>query len=59
MVRSDRGLQGLTEEKGKLLEKVHVKTVKQLANLKYIHWAEAICILAEYEDAEAKKAKAA
>lgn len=55
-------MQGLTEEKGKLLEKVHVKTVKQLANLKYIHWAEAICLLSEYEEEvedDAKKAKAA
>jgi hypothetical protein len=55
-----RCVQGLTKEKGQLLEKVHVRTVEELANLKYIHWAEAICTLAEYEeDLSRKEAKAA
>lgn len=44
-------LQGLSEEKAKLLEKMNVSTVKDLAELKYANWAEAIVALAEYEEA--------
>jgi hypothetical protein len=43
-------LQGLSEEKGKILEAVGVHTVKELAELKYVHWAEAIVLLSEYEE---------
>jgi len=43
-------LQGLSEEKAKLLEKMNVSTVKDLAELKYANWAEAIVALAEYEE---------
>lgn len=44
-------LQGLSEEKAKLLEKMNVSTVKDLAELKYAVWAEAIVALAEFEEA--------
>lgn len=43
-------LQGLSEEKAKLLEKMNVSSVKDLAELKYANWAEAIVALAEYEE---------
>ena len=43
-------LQGVSENDAKLLkEAFNVKTVSDLANLKYVKWAQAICILAEGE----------
>jgi len=43
-------LQGVSEGDAKLLkEAFNVKTVADLANLKYVKWAQAICILAEGE----------
>ena len=43
-------LQGVSEEDEKLLKKAFkVKRVKDLANLKYVKWAEAITTLAKYE----------
>jgi len=44
-------IQGLSENDGKLLQEAFgVKTVSDLANLKYVKWAQAICILAEGEE---------
>ena len=44
-------LQGVSENDGKLLkEAFNVKTVADLANLKYVKWAQAICIIAEGEE---------
>jgi hypothetical protein len=43
-------LQGLTEEKAELLKILKVHTVKDLADLKYAHWAEAIVGLAAFEE---------
>jgi len=44
-------LQGLSEGDAKLLkEAFNVKTVADLANLKYVKWAKAICLLADGED---------
>jgi hypothetical protein len=44
-------LQGLSEGDAKLLQEAfHVKTVSDLANLKYVKWAKAICVLAEGEE---------
>ena len=43
-------IQGVSENDAKLLkEAFNVKTVSDLANLKYVKWAQAICILAEGE----------
>jgi len=43
-------LQGVSEGDAKLLkEAFNVKTVSDLAKLKYVKWAQAICILAEGE----------
>jgi len=43
-------LQGLSEGDAKLLEQAfNVKTVADLANLKYVKWAQAIVTLAEKE----------
>ena len=43
-------LQGLSEGDAKLLaEAFNVKTVKDLANLKYVKWAQAIVALADTE----------
>jgi len=43
-------LQGLSETDAKVLkEAFKVKTVSDLAKLKYIKWAQAICLLAEGE----------
>jgi len=41
---------GVSEGDAKLLkEAFHVKTVEDLAKLKYVRWAQAICTLAEGE----------
>jgi hypothetical protein len=41
---------GISEGDAKLLkEAFNVKTVKDLAKLKYVKWAQAICTLAEGE----------
>jgi len=43
-------IQGVSENDAKLLkEAFNVKTVSDLANLKYVKWAQAICTLAEGE----------
>jgi len=43
-------LQGLSEGDADLLNKAFkVKTVKQLANLKYVKWAQAIVTFADLE----------
>lgn len=43
-------LQGVSEEDGELLRKAFkVKTIKDLAKLKYVRWAQAIVTLADTE----------
>ena len=43
-------LQGVSVGDAELLKKAfNVKTVSDFANLKYVKWAQAICILAEGE----------
>ena len=43
-------LQGVSAGDAELLKKAfNVKTVSDLANLKYVKWAQAICVLAEGE----------
>ena len=44
-------LQGVSDSDGKLLQEAfNVKTVADLAKLKYVKWAQAICTLAEGEE---------
>jgi len=44
-------LQGVSDSDGKLLQEAfNVKTVADLAKLKYVRWAQAICALAEGEE---------
>jgi len=44
-------LQGLSEGDAKLLlDAFNVKTIKDLANLKYVRWAQAIVNLADGEE---------
>ena len=44
-------LQGVSAGDAELLYKAFkVKTVSDLANLKYVKWAQSICILAEGEE---------
>ncbi len=44
-------LQGVTEEDGEFLRKAFkVKTIKDLAKLKYVRWAQAIVTLADTEE---------
>jgi len=44
-------ISGISENDGKLLaEAFNVKTVADLAKLKYVKWAQAICTLAEGEE---------
>jgi len=44
-------LQGINEKEAKALkEAFRIKTISDLAKLKYIKWAQAICLLAEGED---------
>merc|ERR1712187_729954 len=47
-------LQGLTAKDDELFAKVHVKSIRQLGNWKFAHWAEAICDLAEFEKLDDK-----
>lgn len=44
------GFQGLSEEGAKNLEKLGLKTVKDLANWKFVGWAQAIVALAATEE---------
>ena len=44
-------IQGLSGNDAKLLkEAFNVKTISDLAKLKYVIWADAICVLAEGEE---------
>jgi len=44
-------LQGVSEGDAKLLkEAFNVKTIADLAKLKYVKWAKAICLLADGEE---------
>ena len=44
-------IQGISERQANLLfEAFKVKTVADLAKLKYVKWAQAICALAEGEE---------
>ncbi|MDR0464956.1 MAG: hypothetical protein LBG94_07580 [Treponema sp.] len=44
-------IQGISEGDAKLLkEAFKVKTIADLAKLKYVKWAQAICVLAEGEE---------
>jgi len=44
-------IQGISESKAKALkEAFNVKTVADLAKLKYVKWAQAICLLADGEE---------
>ena len=44
-------IQGISENDAELLKQAfNVKTVYDLARLKYVKWAQAICILAEAEE---------
>lgn len=43
-------LQGISEQKGALLQEVGVTTIGDLANLKYIQWAESIVWLSKFEE---------
>lgn len=44
------GFAGLTEESAKNLEKLGVKTVRDLAEWKFVAWAQAIVTLAKTEE---------
>lgn len=44
------GLEGLSAEQGALLAKLGVKTVRDLAEWKYVAWAQAIVALAKVEE---------
>jgi predicted flap endonuclease-1-like 5' DNA nuclease len=43
-------LQGLSTAASELLAGIHIKTIKDLANCKYFHWAQAICTIADFEE---------
>ena len=44
-------IQGISESDAELLKQAfNVKTVYDLARLKYVRWAQAICLLAEAEE---------
>ena len=44
-------IQGVSENDGKLLkEAFNVKTIADFAKLKYVKWAQAICVLADGEE---------
>jgi len=44
-------IQGVSDEDAELLYKAFkVKTIYDLAKLKYVKWAQAICVLADGED---------
>lgn len=44
------GFQGLSEDAGKQLEKLGLKTVRDLAEWKYVAWAQGIVALAKTEE---------
>lgn len=44
------GLEGLSADHGALLAKLGVKTVRDLAEWKYVAWAQAIVALAKVEE---------
>jgi hypothetical protein len=47
---SPAALQGLTDERAqKIAESLGAKTIADLANNKYVRWAQALTNLAEYE----------
>lgn len=48
-------IEGLTEKADAVLKDLHVKTIGDLADLKYCRWAEAIVELAKYEELKTKK----
>ena len=44
-------IQGINEKDAEYLRKAfNIKTVNDLARLKYVRWAQAICFLAEAEE---------
>ena len=47
-------IQGITPDGARLLNEalpaINIKTVRDLANLKYVKWAQAICACAEGEE---------
>jgi len=44
-------IQGISENDAKLLKQAfNVKTIYDLAKLKYVKWAQAICVLADGEE---------
>ena len=44
-------IQGISDNDAELLRRAfNVKTVYDLAKLKYVRWAQAICLLAEAEE---------
>lgn len=43
-------LEGLSENAGRILTELGVKTVRDLANLKYCRWAEGVVTAAKYEN---------
>ena len=44
------GFEGISEETGKHLEKLGLKTVRDLAEWKFVAWAQAIVTLAKTEE---------
>jgi hypothetical protein len=47
---SPAALQGLTDERAqKIAESLGAKTIGELANNKYVRWAQALANLAQYE----------
>jgi hypothetical protein len=44
------GFQGVSEETGKALAKLGLKTVRDLAEWKFVAWAQAIVALAKTEE---------
>lgn len=47
-------IQGITEDGARLLNEalpaINIKTVRDLANLKFVRWAQAICVAADGEE---------
>ena len=43
-------LEGLSDEQGKLLEKLGIKTIGDLGNWKFANWARSIVELAKLEE---------
>merc|ERR1711935_976526 len=48
-------LEGLSENAGRILGELGVKTVRDLANLKYCRWAEGVVTAAKYENTMTEK----